>query len=134
MATDAQREFFCPAATHGNVRLYTAEFANTAGLGGIFHNVCCFALSPDFNLLYCRGRSWWTLLQGELLQRALLFKPCKGSPATQASCYSCHTLLTSTLMSKRFPSPSSQFQTSWYFPACAAHQAAAQHTPSSLQR
>lgn len=132
MATDAQREFFCPAATHGNVRLYTAEFANTAGLGCIFHNVCCFALNPNFTAgaalggLCCKASF--------CRESALLFKPCKGSPATLAFCYSCCTLLTSALMSKHFPSLSSQFQPSWYFPACAAHQAAAQHTPSSLQR
>lgn len=66
-AADAQRKY-SPAAARGNVRLYTAEFANTAGFGVLFHNVCCFALNPDFHLLYFRGRFWRAFLQGELLQ------------------------------------------------------------------
>lgn len=65
------------------MRLYTAESANTAGLTGLFHSVCCFALNPTFS---------FTLPQGLLLAAfaarrdcavsALLSQPCAGSPAS----------------------------------------------------
>lgn len=91
--TDSPREF-SRAAAHGNVRLYTAEFANTMNL--LFHNVCCCALNPDFHLLYLRGRFWRALLQGKLLQSvSAVVQALQRSPATQAFHYSHHTLLTS---------------------------------------
>lgn len=119
-AADAQREF-SPAAAHGNVRLYTAESANTAGLRGLFHNVCCFTLNPSFHLLYLRGRFWQALLQGELLQcQRCCPSLMEDLQPQRASCYSRHTLLTLTFTTKHFPALSPQLQPSCPFVAHTA--------------
>lgn len=109
-AADAQREF-SPASAHGNVRLYTAESANTAGLRGLFHSVCCFTLNPSFHLLYLRGRSWQALLQGELLQRQRCCPSLvEDLQPHQHLAIPPHTLLTLTSPRKHFPALSAQLQ------------------------